>query len=101
MIFGIDPSMEKTVFLGYRHFAFSKSSLLAIAFAIDPIDPSIDPLFSITFQERSGWVEDFLGAQFVFAFFAQLGKNVFLGLNQFAFCQSGLLAIDQNCAKFV
>jgi hypothetical protein len=75
MIFGIDPSMEKTVFLGYRHFAFSKSSLLAIAFAIDPIDLSIDPLFSTTSQERGGWVEDFLGAQFVFAFFAQFGKK--------------------------
>ena len=44
---------------------------------------------------------DFLCAQFVFAFFAQKLKTVFLGLNLSAFKQSNPLATDQNCAKIV
>jgi hypothetical protein len=33
--------MGKNVFLGLRQVAFSESSLLAIALAIDPIDPPL------------------------------------------------------------
>jgi hypothetical protein len=47
------------------------------------------------------WGGDFFCAQFFSRFLHNLGKNLFLGLNQFAFVWSSLLAIVQNCAKFV
>jgi hypothetical protein len=58
MVFGIVRTMEKTVFLFLKQFAFDSSKLLAIAQPLFAIDRNVQYLFSGGFL-----VGDFLRAQ--------------------------------------